>query len=65
VGPVQVGRVETVQVPVASEGFAFWQIVPETQVPLLAELDQQVEPAGRSDPWHMLVRVEPVSRVQV
>ena len=26
---------------------------------------QQVEPAGRSVPWHMLVRVEPVIREQV
>lgn len=49
-GPEHAARVDTVQVPVASVELAFWQIVPETQVPLLAELDQQVEPSGRSVP---------------
>lgn len=46
-GPVQV---EVWQVPVASEGFVFVQMVPETQLPALLLSVQQVEPTGRSVP---------------
>ena len=27
--------------------------------------DQQADPAARFDPWHMLVLLEPVTRLQV
>jgi len=57
-------ELQVVQVPVA----AFWSVlqsVPSAHVPLLVELSQHVDPAGRLAPLHILVLEEPGTGSQV